>query len=188
MSETADKKETPPHKNAKGEKCDCKIGIDHNTKVSPHKDRDGRNCSGPMTFDSRPLQGKRLCSWCRREESYSATEITVIFQKGVTETAATGFIMDFKLKGHASTIIPDKARGIAVNKDVVAVTVLAGLAGGSTDEWILELEKRSDLVWASIRRMVVSFTNYEALAEQPKPAKAGRKGGEESFPDEFSGV
>ena len=189
MSETADKKEAPPHKNAKGEECRCKIGMNHNTKPSPHKDNEGRDCNGPFVFDEKiPLQGKRFCSWCRREESYSATEITVIFRKGVAETAATGFIMDFKLKGHAATIIPDKTRGIATKKDVVAVTVLVGLAGGNVEEWIAELEKRSDLVLAAIRYMVVSFPNYQALAERPKPAKAGRKGDEEKFPDEFSGV
>ena len=189
MSEMTDKKETPPHKNAKGEKCDCKIGIDHNTKVSPHKDHEGRDCKGPIAFDVKgPLHGKRYCSWCRREENYSPVEITVIFRKGVTETAATGFIMDFKLKGQASTIVADKARGIVTKKDIVAVTVSAGLAGGSIEEWMAELEKRSDVVWAAVRSMVVSFPNYQALAEQPRPAKAGRKGSEEGFPDEFSGV
>ncbi len=190
MSETVDsKKETPPHKNAKGGKCDCKIGIDHNTKVPPHKDHEGRNCSGPIVFDAKNLfHGKRFCSWCHREESYSPVEITVIFRKDVTETAAVGFIMDLKLKGQASTIVADKARGIVTKKDIVAVTVSAGLAGGSIEEWIVELEKRSDVVWAAVRSMVVSFPNYQALAEQPKSAKAGRKGGEENFPDEFSGV
>ena len=101
------------HKDAKNADCTCKVGMNHNTKPSAHKDRDERDCHGPFTFEAGvPLHGKRLCSWCRREEFYSPTEITVIFKKGLTEAAAVKFMMDFILNAQAPVIVNDLARGI----------------------------------------------------------------------------
>lgn len=174
------------HKDAKNADCTCKIGMNHNTKPKPHKDRDERDCHGPFTFEAKvPLHGKRLCSWCRREESYSPIEITVIFKKGVSEVSAAKFMMDFKLNAEAPVIVNDQARGIVTKKDVVAITV--AIPGPSPEAWIAEFEKCRDLVAAAMRVMVVHFTNYDALVAEPKDKKSGKVGGE-GFPEEFSGV
>lgn len=174
------------HKDAKNADCTCKTGMNHNTKPSPHKDRDGRDCHGQFTFETKvPLHGKRFCSWCQREEFYSPVEITVIFKKGVSEVSAVKFMMDFKLNAETPVIVNDQARGIVTKKDMVAITV--AIPGPSPEAWVAEFEKCQDLIAAAMRVMVVRFTNYDALVERPKVQKSGKITGED-FPKEFSGV
>lgn len=172
------------HKDAKNEDCTCKIGINHNTKPSPHKDRDGRECRGPFSI----MGGKRMCSWCRREETYSPTEMMIIFKKGISAVAAVDFLTkQFRCSGHEATIIQDKTRNIVENNEIVAITVLIAYAGGNAEEWIAQLEKQNELVRLAARVMTVSYPQL-VLSESTSlmPRKKDRP--PEDFPHEFEGV
>lgn len=172
------------HKNSKNEECTCKIGVNHNLKPSPHKDGDGRPCSGPFTF-SVIHEGLRACNWCRREESYSPSEVIIVFKKGVSSGEAANFIMQFRVNNYAPFFIKDKSRNIAEKDGIVAVTVSIPLASGKTPEaWLAEAEK-SELVWFASRVMVARFPTFSEPAPATEPRRKNRGEGSPDFPDEF---
>ena len=174
------------HRDSKGDECTCKVGMNHNTKSSPHKDGDGRLCSGPFIIAI--LSGKRTCSWCRREESYSPTEIVIVFKKGRSVGEAGNFIMNFKLNDYAPVFVQDKARNVVEKNGLVAVTVAIPLAAGKMpEEWMSEAEK-SELVWFASRVMVVSFSATAELTPETGLARRKRPGAPPDFPDELQEI
>ena len=174
------------HRNSKGEECTCRIDANHNTKSSPHKDGDGQPCSGPFIIAL--LSGKRTCSWCRREESYSPTELVIVFKKGRSVGEAGNFIMNFKLNDYAPLFVQDKARNVVEKNGLVAMTVAIPIVAGKTlEEWMSEAEK-SELVWYASRVMIASFP---AVAEAPPEARLARRKSPDAppdFPDELQKI
>lgn len=167
------------HKNAKGEPCKCRIGINHNTPVSPHKDSDGRICKGPLSFtsDLKQEQLKRVCGWCGREEGYHPTEVVVVFKKGLHPEKTKYFIeKEFKVKNYSGTIaVKDNKRFILQKDDIVAITVSIAIAAGNSEEWISAFEKRVDMVWMASRVMNVSFPSFSSSVDKGYTARSSKK-------------
>ena len=161
------------------------------TKTGPpfsHKDADGRLCKGPFIISL--SADKRTCSWCRREESYSPTEIVIVFKKGVSAVAARNFINDFKLNNCALRFVEDKARSVVEKNGLVAVMVAILPAFGKTpEEWIFEAEK-AELIWFASRVMVVSFSAFVELTPPKAIALVKKKQSTAppDFPDEFQKI
>lgn len=181
------------HKDAKGEACSCRINADHNTKPSPHKDREGRMCSGPFVFETgaSAVLGRRFCSWCRRVECYSHLEIVVIFRKGISAAQAFQFLMETKIADASITVVrrlnADGQYAIVEKDGLVSITVSIPSSSAGPDVWIQEFEKHQEVVYAAIRVMLVLFSDSE---HTPLPAKtaAPRRKSIGNLPEEFPGL
>lgn len=193
-------KEAPsiPHKSVREGICFCHIGIDHNTKSSPHKDRDGMECRDSFRFETpegsvmagRIRFARRSCHACGRGETYSPTEVVVVFQKGTSAIQAREFILNFKIAEHTATIIDDPAQNIIEKNGIVAYTLsIATAAGKSVDEWIHALEDQ-ETVWFVSPRMITSYPDV-SVPPPPLPpiiseqVTEDRKPDSESPPDEL---
>lgn len=178
------------HKDAKNEDCACKVGINHNTKPQPHRDKEGRPCSGPCASNSATL-GKRVCGFCRREETYHPTELIIVFKKGITASEAENFVYAFRIDGQALTI-KNKSKDIVEKNGAVAIAASRPPASKrSAEEWLREIEKFALIRFAS-QVMVVVFKEFTTEAENVSDAERGSKNKKtqkddpDDFPDEMN--